>query len=735
MFKLVSVYIERGLLNLNKPFTYAYFKNQEIGVGFRVKVKFANSLVIGFVSKIEDINEDFKIYQSRLPYKINEIEEIIDNRPILNEELLKLAEVVSKYYFAPLIDVLKAMLPPSLKPDTTSLNKPKVLLKKYIVFNNENEIKLNNLQKNLLDKIKMEPILKSKITSKKTLEFLLANNLVKEIEKQEFRAPIIEENVHNVVLNNSQELALKTILESNKDIFLLQGVTGSGKTEVYIALVKKMLKENKSSLILVPEISLTDSLVSKLKYIFKDEVALIHSGLSNSQKYDEYLRIASNMAHVVVGTRSSIFAPVKNLGLIIIDEEHVESYKQDVSPYYDARKVAEFRIKQAGAKLVLGSATPRLESKARAQKGIYQLVLLSERFNKNPLPLVELVDLSDYNNIDYHSSLISFPLQEKLKETFNKHEQAILLLNRRGYSPVYICRKCQRILKCPNCNIPLTYHKNDKEIKCHHCDYVLSTNELVCPSCGSHDFTFSGFGTERIQEDLKSLFPKINICRLDFDTTRKKNSYHQILQDFNNGKYDLMIGTQMVAKGHDFPNVTLAVSLLADQSLEFPSYKSNEDTFDLLTQLVGRAGRKEKLGTALIQTYDINNPVINFALTQDYEGFYKFEMENRKARKYPPYTYLINIHLSSESKDKVIEAAYKVKNFFVSKIKNNNYKCEIFGPAIPYIEKLANRYYRVLMLKYKDRKLIEDMMEELLKINLSAGSVKLSIDVDPSSNI
>lgn len=739
MFYLVDVIVERGVYSLNKPFTYAYLQDKQILKGCRVKVKFNSSLVVGFVvNDARKVDQDFNQYLTTLPYKLNCVEEIIDDTPILNEKLLNLANQVSSYYFAPLVEVLKVMLPPSLRPNTTSFNKPKINYSYYYkITSKEFDLNLDSNKRKIYSKIKDAGIIDKKDVSKsKSLQYLIDNEYITLVAKQEYRQVENDYQIcQTVSLNNQQEQVYNQIENGIDKTYLLLGVTGSGKTEVYIKLVESCLNKDQGAIVLVPEISLTDRLISKFKSIFGEKVALFHSGLSDGEKYDEYLRLANNIAKIAIGTRSCIFAPVNNLKLIVIDEEQVESYKQDTKPFYDARKVALLRSKIEDCKVVYASATPLVETKAKADKGIFKLLRLDSRFNKNPLPEVKIVDLSNYENIDYNSNLISIPLRQEIQKTLDNSKQVILLLNRRGYSPIYICRQCQRIIKCPNCNIPLSYHKFEKTISCHHCDYQVNKDDLECPYCNSKDFTYTGFGTQRVEEEINKLFPKGRAVRLDLDTTRKKGAYHKILNDFNNKKYDIMIGTQMVAKGHDFPNVTLACCLLADQSLEIPSYKSNEDTFDLITQLVGRAGRKDSKGMAIIQTYSPKNDIINLASKQDYDAFYKYEMELRHNRAYPPYVYLIDVTISSSDRTNVEKAAYKVKGFLVSQTFNKNKRASIFGPSIPFIEKLNNRYYRKIMIKYKDRNLIQPIIEEMLNLNLDSSDVKIVVDVDPSSDI
>jgi primosomal protein N' (replication factor Y) len=744
MFYLLSVIVERGVMSLNHPFSYAYMGPKAPKKGLRVIVTLGTQEVMGFiVQEPVEVKETLEEYNTTAPVKIKYAKELVDDEPIITEELLNLAEEVASYYICPLIEVLKAMLPPSLRPDTLSLTKPQRAFKEaYVIADGVkiDEEALDSNEKKLLGVLKSHPegLMKSEITSKISLAKLLHKGIAVLIKQEKLRLPEIEESANGEHdLNIEQDQAYQSIVTGSKKVFLLQGVTGSGKTEIYIKLIRNALKEGKGALVLVPEISLTDNMISRFKSIFGEEVALLHSGLTDSQKYDEYVRIARGDAKVVVGARSAVFAPVKNLAVIILDEEHVESYKQDTMPFYDARSVALMRVRGTERKLVFGSATPSLECRARADKGIYQLLVLKNRYNDVSLPEVSIIDLSDYGNIDYDAPLISIPLREKIAETLGKHEQTILLLNRRGYSPVYICRDCQKVLKCPNCNLPLTYHKEDRAITCHHCDYVLKSDDLVCPHCGGKNhFTYVGFGTERIEEDIQKLFPTAKVVRFDADTARKKGKYHQIITDFAMRKYDIMIGTQMVAKGHDFPYVTLAAALMADQSLEFPSYKANEDTFDLLTQLVGRSGRKDKKGYAIIQTYSPDNDIIKLACRQDYEAFYKYEMDNRQSRQYPPYTYLATINISSKERKGAEEAAFKIKNYLIEKlIAQPGKRTNLYGPSIPYIEKLGNRYHRSIMLKYKDRKLVDDALKGLNVLQLNSYDVRLSIDIDPSSDI
>ena len=383
-----------------------------------------------------------------------------------------------------------------------------------------------------------------------------------------------------------------------------------------------------------------------------------------------------------------------------------------------------------GAKLVLASATPSLETKARAEKKVYEQLYLTKRFTGYALPKVEIIDMANIKNLDTDSIIISIPLRKAIAETIAKNKQAILFINRRGYAPVYSCRKCGKIFKCPNCDVPLTYHKEDNKIKCHHCDYELSAADLKCENCGSEVFSNTGFGTERIVDEVRRLFPMARIARLDSDIASRKKEFNMTLFGFENHDYDILIGTQMIAKGHDFKDVELAVSLMADKSLSIPNYKANEDTFDLLTQLIGRAGRFSNNGKAIIQTYMPENEIINLSANQDYEQFYKFEMHNRKVFQYPPYTFLAIITISGTDSDELETFCYKVKGYLTAELKNA--RVNIYGPSFPYIKKVNNRYYRKLMLKYKSHQEVEQVFNNLF--NLEGKDIKISLDIDPVSD-
>ena len=733
MFYLLKVLIERQIHTLDRPFSYACLTELNPKKGERVIVSFNKKQTIGFI--IDDpelIQQDIKEFNKGKTFETLFIDKLIDNSPVLTDEMFELADKVAKYYHSTLISIYKTMLPPSLKPASSFKNKPKEAFVKMITFKKDDDGSLSKLELKALNKIKEKGSVKfTGFGMKKTVAVLLAKGFIEIVDVKVNRLAEYEKKEYvEKKLSEEQLNAYNTIVSKDKKVFLLEGVTGSGKTEVFFKLTEYYRSIGKGVLILEPEIALTSRLVTIFKSKFKDDVAVIHSGETAANLYDEHLRIASGKANIVIGARSAIFAPVNNLGLIILDEEHVGSYKQENEPYFHARTVAIMRSEMLGAKLVLASATPSLETKARAEKKVYEQLYLTKRFTGYALPKVEIIDMANIKNLDTDSIIISIPLRKAIAETIAKNKQAILFINRRGYAPVYSCRKCGKIFKCPNCDVPLTYHKEDNKIKCHHCDYELSAADLKCENCGSEVFSNTGFGTERIVDEVRRLFPMARIARLDSDIASRKKEFNMTLFGFENHDYDILIGTQMIAKGHDFKDVELAVSLMADKSLSIPNYKANEDTFDLLTQLIGRAGRFSNNGKAIIQTYMPENEIINLSANQGYEQFYKFEMHNRKVFQYPPYTFLAIITISGTDSDELETFCYKVKGYLTAELKNA--RVNIYGPSFPYIKKVNNRYYRKLMLKYKSRQEVEQVFNNLF--NLEGKDIKISLDIDPVSD-
>lgn len=726
---LVEVLIEKVNHSLDRPFSYLYDGEKRVDKGYRVLLDFNHQELVGYVLSVRNVNKSVEELEEELGFNLFFIKDVIDYSPLLNDDLLSLADQVASYYLAPKISVLHSMLPPSLSPRKSALKAPKIAYEKYVIIKKYEIDNLTATQKNLLDLINEEgPIKKSEIKQVSVLKKLLELDLVEIIqqEKQRLVLPPVEED-KKITLTDEQDAVIKEFNNSNDSIYLLEGVTGSGKSEVYLTLSKQTLDRGKTVLMLVPEISLTPMATRNFLARFKESVAILHSELTPAEKYDEYRKIARGDAKIVVGARSAIFAPLSNIGLIVLDEEHVESYKQDVVPFYHAREVAIMRGKMHHAKVLLGSATPSLESRARAQKNVYHLLRLTKRVNEQPLPKTTIINLKDYRNIDRESYIFSLTLRDRLKKTLDDHNQAVLLINRRGFATTCSCRHCGHIFRCPNCSIPLTYHKKENMLKCHHCDYMEISPE-TCPECGSKYLMKSGFGTERIEEEVHRLFPNARTLRLDSDSAKIRTKVPRVIEAFRNKEADVLVGTQMIAKGHDFPDVTLVGIVLADIGLSMPSYRSSERAFQLITQAVGRSGRSDKKGEAIIQTYMPDHYAITMAARQDYELFYKKEMGMRKMQSYPPYIYLASISISSKNEDLAVETALKLVDQLNYEFKDEGV---ILGPSTPYVSFENDKYIRNILIKYKNQNLANEILGKILKSLSGKSQINIAINIDP----
>ena len=727
--QIVEVLIEYANRSLNRPFSYIYKGNKKLEIGIRVLVNFNHRDIVGYVINVKKTEKTLEQIEEESGYSLTEIVDIIDQTPLLDAELLRLLDDVSNYYLAPKISVLQTMLPPSLSPRKSSLKAPKIAYEQYLEVINEDEEGLTNKQIELLRFIKQEGrVLKRDIKSKSIVEKLLEQNRI-QIIKEEKRRLKIPDYIYKAppALTEDQLGVIDEFNNSDDAVYLLEGVTGSGKTEVYLALSEQVLKAGKSVLMLVPEISLTPMMVEYFLHRFKGDVAILHSELTPAEKYDEYRKIAKGECHIVVGVRSAIFAPLKNIGLIILDEEHTESYKQDTLPFYHAREVAIMRGRYNKAKVLLASATPSLESRARGQNKVYHMLYLKKRINNRKLPTTKIVNMLDYKNIDRDSYIFSHALREALHQVLAKNEQAILLINRRGFSTHVNCRNCGHVFKCPTCGIALTYHKSDNMLKCHHCDYVEPLSD-TCPECGSKFLLKTGFGTEKIQEEVERLFPLVRTLRLDSDSAKNKSKIPETIEAFRKKEADILIGTQMIAKGHDFPDVTLVGIVLADIGLSMPSFRSNERAFQLITQAIGRSGRKEKPGMAIIQTYMPSHYAITYAARQDYELFYRKEMEMRKLQFYPPYAYLASVALRGKNEEKIIENTYRIVDFLNDEFLDD---AQILGPTTPYIPVEMGLHIRGILIKYRDPNKAHQILEKMVELFGSNSQYELFINIDP----
>ena len=726
---VVETLIEYASHSLNRPFSYVYKGNKNIEKGFRVLIEFNHREIVGYVLNAEQTDKTVEELENDYGFHIGEIKDVLDTTPLLNDDLLQLADKVSDYYLAPKISVLQTMLPPSLSPRKSSLKAPKVAYDQYLHILDDEEDGLTNKQIELLRLIaKEEMILKREIKSPSIVAKLIEYGKIEIVLKEKRRLEIPEYKYEKPPrLTEEQNRVIDEFNNSHDDVFLLEGVTGSGKTEVYLSLSEQVLNSGRSVLMLVPEISLTPMMMEYFIRRFNDNVAILHSELTPAEKYDEYRKIARGDCKVVIGARSAIFAPLKNIGLIILDEEHVESYKQDVVPFYHAREIAIMRGKMHKAKILLGSATPSLESRARAQKGVYHLLMLKSRINNQKLPPTTIVNLLDYRNIDRDSYIFSKKLRQSLERVMSRKEQAILLINRRGFSTNVSCRKCGHVFKCPTCNIALTYHKTDNMLKCHHCDYVEPMPDR-CPECDSAYLMKTGFGTERIEEEVKRLYPEARTLRLDSDSAKIKAKIPAIIESFRKKEADILIGTQMIAKGHDFPDVTLVGVVLADIGLSMPNYRSSERAFQLITQAVGRSGRKDKPGEAIIQTYMPSHYAITLGARQDYELFYRKEMEMRKLQAYPPYTFMCAITLSGKNEENVIQAAYDTVDFLNDNFKNDGV---VLGPSTPYVAKIRDLNMRTVLIKFKNYTVSHEILTRYISYFSNKSSINVTINIDP----
>lgn len=712
---IVEVLVEIKAWKIDKTFSYHVPSalEKEIAIGKRVLVPFQKRELEGFIINILD----------EVAYETKDIIKVIDENPVLNEELLELGKYISKKTLCNLISAYETMLPVALKAKNgTTINKR---YQTYLEVNSI-DIKLTPKQLEIVELIKKQGrVLKSSIKSS-VVSTLIKKNVLKEVSEEVYRLnsekKVVDQKIN---LTSEQELVFNKIKESVNQFqpFLLFGVTGSGKTLVYIKIIEYVLHFNKEVIVLVPEISLTPQIVSRFKKKFGNLIAILHSGLSAGEKYDEWRKIERGEVKIVIGARSAIFAPFKNLGLIVIDEEHSDSYKQENNPKYSTIDIALWRAKYHNCCVVLGSATPSIESYVRAKNNIYTLLEMKNRYNNN-FPDIHLINMRDSIKNGY--KIISKELFDAINLRLERHEQTIILLNRRGYATNVTCHDCSYVVKCKYCDIPLTYHKSSNTLRCHYCGYALPLVK-TCPVCKSKNIDYFGLGTQRLEEELNHMF-KARIVRMDVDTTSKKGAHEKIIKDFLEQKYDILLGTQMIAKGLDFPNVTLVGVINGDATLNMPDFRSGERTFQLLNQIAGRSGRATKKGEVFIQAFNTDHYSIVLATKNDYETFAKEELLIRKMLKYPPFYNLLIIKVLGKNEENVISECNKCIAYLNSNIKENVY---ILGPAPAYIPKINNIYYYQITLKYKNTKDIIKEMHYLNKIYSNNKLVKIEIDFNP----
>ena len=722
--QIASVVIEYSDDRLDKTFDYLYLGEENI-IGKRVNVIFNHREVVGYVldTSFSDLSKEE--LEEEYGFKLSYINKVIDNDALINEELLDVASYMSYKYVSPLIACLQVMLPKTLKPKTVKGSKIKYLLGyKYL----KDEGNLTTKQKELLEIIKDKKEVLAKDVNAGIANALVMKGCIEKTNIEQFRRVSISENnvySRDLLLNKEQQNAFDSVLNTDKRCSLLEGVTGSGKSEVYFTLAKHYYNKGETVILLVPEIILTSQIAARFKSYFKDELALLHSSLSEGEKYDEYRRIKNGDVKVVIGTRSAIFAPLSKLGLIVIDEEHSESYKQESTPCYDTLDIALYRANYNNAKLLLGSATPSLESKIRAMKGEYNQIYLKNRINNKKLPEVKIIDMNKEED-----ELFSSELKMLIQDRLVKKEQVIILINRRGYSPYVRCKKCGYIFKCSNCDVSENYHKVDNKLKCHYCgkERVLDR----CPECGGNFFDKTGVGSQRIEELVKELYTQARVLRMDLDTTKNKDSHLKYVEMIRNNEVDIVVGTQMVAKGLDFPNVTLVAVLNIDSSLNASDYRAKERAYQLLVQVLGRAGRSEKEGVALIQTHNKDNEVLKEVCEYNYDLFCNKELAYRKRMEYPPFRNIAYILFSGKEYSDLYKFA-KDSKLYLDNLNETNFTT--LGPSAPYISKINGVYRLKLMVKFRDIKRSIEIFKEFKEKNLKNNKVKITIIVNPSNDI
>ena len=724
MAKFAKVIIDQDAKALDKVFEYIVPQEMSIEVGMRVYVPFGKRVLQGFVVGLSDSCD----YDES---KLKAIISMIEDFSAIKKEMLELMKFMAKKNHLKLASILRLFIPAEMRE-----GKVKELFETIYLLNEENVEKLQKNAKKQQEIVEYLKIHNSRASSNEISQYgygaikALCDKGILQKEKREIkRTPfVLSIDAKKVKLNYGQENAIKTIKEDKT--YLLHGVTGSGKTEVYMHLIERALSEGKNAIMLVPEISLTPQIMSNFKARFGNNVALLHSGLSAGERFDEWKRIFSGQARIAIGARSAIFAPIENLGMIIIDEEHEQSYISESNPRFDTHDVAEFRARFNHCPLVLGSATPSIESYEKAKQGIYQLIELATRANGKELPKIQIIDMMNEIRTG-NSGIFSNQLLADLANVINNKKQAMIFINRRGYSSFMRCRDCGYIAKCMDCDVSLVYHREDNRLKCHYCgkQYKVLTK---CPKCGSENIKNGAVGTEQVVAKLKEYFPDVKILRMDNDTTSTKNAHQKILSEFKNTLPCILVGTQMIAKGHDFENVVLVGIVDADQSLYHADYRSTERTFQLITQVSGRAGRSENEGKVVLQTYSPRHYVYKFASNYDFKGFFRKEENIRQTAQFPPFTRILRV-LFVDHDENYVRELLKICYTELEGLK------EKYGDDIIYldamkspIKRIQDKYRYQIMMRFKLAK--ADMIEEDV-FNIVDKNAKTSVffEVNPQN--
>ena len=739
-----SILINTTAKKLNKVFDYIVPKDMEdiLQIGDRVWVPFG---------KGENLSEGYvEGFKEKSEFANKEIAKIEDS--MLSKENVELARLMADKYFCNVQDCIKLMLPPG-QASKNLANRIKEKTARFVYLNLPKEVIVNDLEEGKVKSEKHKRLLSFLIdndgidvselemvtdVSKAVMKTVEKNGYIKFEYKKLERNPLAHKKKSKdkkLVLTDEQKDAYEQIefMIENEEYaeFLLHGVTGSGKTEIYLQLIEKVLEKGKNAMVLVPEISLTPQIIDRFLARFEEPIAVLHSKLSDGERYDEWMKIKEGRARIVIGARSAIFAPIQNLGILIIDEAHDGSYKSDMQPRYNAKDLARYISKQNNIPLVLGSATPDVVDFYKAQKGDINLITLTKRANNSELPEVKIVDMRNELAIG-NRSMFSLELQNAIFENLKNKKQTILFINRRGYSTFVMCRDCGTVIKCPNCNISLTYHSYVNKLKCHYCGYERSLPD-VCPECGSKKIKYFGSGTQKVESEINKLFPDATTISMDIDTVSKKNSHEEILNKFKEEHIDFLIGTQMVAKGHHFPDVTLVGIIAADGSLNIGDYRAEERTFQTITQVSGRAGRENDKGKVFIQTYNPDNYAIVCSKENNYKKFYNGELHLRKSLNYPPFCDIILIRVHSKFEKKVKEISSKIYNELLKQKNENLY---IYKPVPSPIDKIQNVYrWRIVVKGRLNKKAIATINTAIKPLydENKLKDVTIVIDSNPNS--
>lgn len=752
-----------------------------IEVGMRVSVPFSSRMVQGFCFRLKE--------DSALTQDLKPIERLLDIEPYLTQELIDIIIEMSQETATLMIRVLEAVLPSALRvnyrtmiemvqPDQADQEiKALFASRDVLVFDDALKATLQPIKRAIkagvlrqfveiktkasARKRRFVSILDTKYQGKSTqqkavlaqisaydgpsVEFqellglagvsasvvqtMIKNGILKIAYQEKYRALLMphKRSIPPVTLNPDQEEVMNKISArlDRHEVFLLHGVTASGKTEVYLNVIEKVLQSGKEAIFLVPEIALTPMMISRFQNRFSQSIAILHSGLSAGEKFDEWRKIIRKEVSIAIGARSACFAPFTNLGIIIVDECHETTYKQDETPRYHAIDIAVSRAKHNGIPVILGSATPNIDSYARAKRGHYQLLKLNHRALSAEMPSIEVVDMKEEFKRG-HTRLISRLLEEELQHRLDRGEQTILLMNRRGFSTFVICRNCGNVIGCPECDISLTYHEADHTLKCHYCNHK-EAKPKKCPKCGSEELNFFGAGTQRIEAELYESFPTAKVVRMDHDTTRNKNAHALLLNEFEEAG-DILLGTQMIAKGLDFPKVTLVGIIQADGNLYAPDFRAGEKTFQLITQVSGRAGRRQVQGKVIIQAFNPNHYAIKYSLMQDFDAFYEHEMSLRRMAKYLPFYYLVQVMFIGEMMRDLFLACREAVQLVRAELSE---QAVILGPSLPPVTRTKNLFHCQMIIKYRDEPKLNDVLRTL-RDRYDSERIRISIDRNPS---